>query len=369
VNELGEYDYATVSEFVANIETSKNVDKIFALQSDSAHGLAVLTEMKQEFDLILIDGSHLMLDVLHDALLAFDLLKVGGTLVFDDYGCNPWSPAHGRTKEGIDAFVQVHRASLQDIFYYPASPVQVVSFVKIKPAPRPVADPLDQIAILVNAVVYNQSPTGPSPVSFMAVTEEAESFAHWVVGQAGKWGAPVTNLEVVNRVGRNTTQVHAGAFAGLAVGKLHLPPGGMSTEAYLARRVAQFDRRNALHDIILLSASRDVDARAAMHNLMGAMYLLRVGGYIVIDNAELKDRYPSNVPEQEQAWFGYNTVLTSAEGKLFDITDDAAMKDCTSFRVFRYTHNRFRLPNLNPKELLSRPTYLNMKERLQSRSK
>ena len=40
---------------------------------------------EDEFDFIYIDGSHQAPDVLTDAILCFQLLKVGGVMVFDDY--------------------------------------------------------------------------------------------------------------------------------------------------------------------------------------------------------------------------------------------------------------------------------------------
>jgi len=56
------------------------------------------------FDLIYVDGSHRAWDVLADATMAFDRLKNGGVLIFDDYlwsteAC-PATPAIG-----IDAFL------------------------------------------------------------------------------------------------------------------------------------------------------------------------------------------------------------------------------------------------------------------------
>ena len=52
------------------------------------------------FDLIYIDGNHDPEYVLEDAVLAFRKLKVGGYLIFDDYG---WGGAD-LTQRGIDAF-------------------------------------------------------------------------------------------------------------------------------------------------------------------------------------------------------------------------------------------------------------------------
>lgn len=58
------------------------------------------------FEFIYIDGSHLALDVLDDAVRAWDLLKVGGILLFDDYD---WRPATGDENDcpklAIDAFL------------------------------------------------------------------------------------------------------------------------------------------------------------------------------------------------------------------------------------------------------------------------
>ncbi len=39
----------------------------------------------QEFDVIYIDGSHQAPDVLTDCVMAFQLLRVGGLMIFDDY--------------------------------------------------------------------------------------------------------------------------------------------------------------------------------------------------------------------------------------------------------------------------------------------
>lgn len=63
------------------------------------------------FDLIYIDGSHTAADVLTDAVLAFQLLRVGGVMVFDDY---LWSmePALyvdplNMPKPAVDAFAAI----------------------------------------------------------------------------------------------------------------------------------------------------------------------------------------------------------------------------------------------------------------------
>lgn len=71
------------------------------------------------FDLIYVDGSHYAPDVMIDAVLAFQLLRVGGLLIFDDY---LWvANDEGRSnplltpKPAIDAFVNTFQPHLKVI--------------------------------------------------------------------------------------------------------------------------------------------------------------------------------------------------------------------------------------------------------------
>ncbi|MBD2087968.1 tetratricopeptide repeat protein [Coleofasciculus sp. FACHB-542] len=59
------------------------------------------------YDLVYIDGSHLASDVLEDAVLTWALVKVGGTIIFDDYDFIFAENSFQNTKVGIDAFVSV----------------------------------------------------------------------------------------------------------------------------------------------------------------------------------------------------------------------------------------------------------------------
>ena len=69
------------------------------------------------FDLVYIDGSHQASDVLADAVLAFELLRVGGLMIFDDY---LWSmeadgqqDSLGMAKPAIDAFINLYQRKLR----------------------------------------------------------------------------------------------------------------------------------------------------------------------------------------------------------------------------------------------------------------
>ena len=66
---------------------------------------------ESSFDFIYIDGSHQAPDVLTDAIMSFQLLKVGGVMVFDDYIWDEGLPGGIDTlrcpKVAIDAFTTI----------------------------------------------------------------------------------------------------------------------------------------------------------------------------------------------------------------------------------------------------------------------
>ena len=83
----------------------------------------------ESFDIIYIDGSHAVNDVLEDAVLSFRLLKPGGILIFDDYRWVGALGAGAGTKDmpldfpkiAIDRFVQCFDKDLEVIHHTEAS--------------------------------------------------------------------------------------------------------------------------------------------------------------------------------------------------------------------------------------------------------
>lgn len=76
---------------------------------------AVLRSMPDRVDFAYVDAGHSSRDVLRDGVLAFELLNVGGTMVFDDY---PWAVMPNeldRPKTGIDAFLKAYGKHLRVI--------------------------------------------------------------------------------------------------------------------------------------------------------------------------------------------------------------------------------------------------------------
>lgn len=67
-------------------------------------------------DYIYIDGSHLAIDVLRDAVYAFDVLKPEGILIFDDYGWGVHTTDEKqKPKLAIDSFLQTYMGNYEVI--------------------------------------------------------------------------------------------------------------------------------------------------------------------------------------------------------------------------------------------------------------
>lgn len=99
------YDLDIEGNFDANMlasGASKRVTKLKGVSTEMLRGLPL-----NSFDLIYIDGSHTTRNVLTDAVLCWDLLKLNGMLIFDDYRWNPFTEdALKAPKKAIDAFME-----------------------------------------------------------------------------------------------------------------------------------------------------------------------------------------------------------------------------------------------------------------------
>jgi predicted O-methyltransferase YrrM len=98
--------------YLDNIRRSGYADKVTTIVEPSQVALRRLP--LESFDVIYIDGSHAVSDVLEDAVLSYRLLKPGGILIFDDYqwaGCLYQGPGTHDSpadfpKAAIDRFFQ-----------------------------------------------------------------------------------------------------------------------------------------------------------------------------------------------------------------------------------------------------------------------
>ncbi|HEX3365752.1 class I SAM-dependent methyltransferase [Phenylobacterium sp.] len=121
-----EHDPATMAEVEARFDRNLDLavqaapNPVTVTKHKAASTVALAHLMTAEpaagFDLIYIDGSHQAPVVLADAVMAFQLLRVGGIMIFDDY---LWSRQeagqqdfYDLPKPAIDAFVNIYQRKL-----------------------------------------------------------------------------------------------------------------------------------------------------------------------------------------------------------------------------------------------------------------
>ena len=85
--------------FMNNISNTNEASKFIIKRGFSNDVVPTFEDNK--FDIIYIDGNHEPEFVLEDAVLSFRKLKVGGYMIFDDYGLG----GPDLTKRGIDGFI------------------------------------------------------------------------------------------------------------------------------------------------------------------------------------------------------------------------------------------------------------------------
>ena len=92
-----------------------HLDRVSIYCGKSFQTLLKLQKHQQTYDFVYVDGSHEQTDVLNDAVLSFQLLKVGGLMVMDDYHYKSQGMAEDPAV-GIDAFLGVYRNKLKVIY-------------------------------------------------------------------------------------------------------------------------------------------------------------------------------------------------------------------------------------------------------------
>jgi len=109
-----EYDKAIKFSEVetAARERLKGFKQVAILKGTSAE---VLKKFKTPLDSVYIDGGHDSLNVIRDSVMAFDLLKVGGVMIWDDYGWTLMPNEIDRPKFAIDFFLKTYAKHLNVI--------------------------------------------------------------------------------------------------------------------------------------------------------------------------------------------------------------------------------------------------------------
>jgi len=74
--------------------------------------------VKEYFDLIYVDGSHHTDDVIVDAIKSFELLKIGGIMIFDDYIWGYYSNPIDNPAGAINSFLRLKKGAFEILFVY-----------------------------------------------------------------------------------------------------------------------------------------------------------------------------------------------------------------------------------------------------------
>ena len=103
--------------FRANVEMTGRGNQVEIIKSTSFDALVRLNSRgPNQYDLIYIDGSHMACDIFSDAALAWNLLKVDGVLIFDDYLWDGYREDYKCPGIAIDAFLKCYVDKIELLF-------------------------------------------------------------------------------------------------------------------------------------------------------------------------------------------------------------------------------------------------------------
>lgn len=84
----------------------------------TSHAFLAAHPTDRRFDLIFVDGSHRSDDVLVDAIKSFELLEVGGLMIFDDYFWKYYRKSTDNPASAINAFLRLKRGNYELLAVY-----------------------------------------------------------------------------------------------------------------------------------------------------------------------------------------------------------------------------------------------------------
>ena len=104
----------TMRQWMNNIQLTGFAKQAVLVRAESRCAFPYLDSINlNEYHFIYVDGSHMRLDVAHDAEMAFDMLTEGGVMVFDDYGWDLYPVGPNHPKQAIDAFLHRHHGCIK----------------------------------------------------------------------------------------------------------------------------------------------------------------------------------------------------------------------------------------------------------------
>ncbi|KAL9607225.1 MAG: hypothetical protein Q9204_009356, partial [Flavoplaca sp. TL-2023a] len=110
------YQLSTLKRrFDANVAKCTEVAKLNVMQARSDDALVALRQQRRRFDFIYIDASHVAIDVLHDAVMSWQMLDQGGLIVFDDYSWRGFIEDCYNPRTAVRAFIKCARPEVECI--------------------------------------------------------------------------------------------------------------------------------------------------------------------------------------------------------------------------------------------------------------
>lgn len=94
------------SRFRSNVAKCAHSTKLRVVKATSDEALLDLRREHAQFDFIYVDASHVAIDVLHDAVVCWRMLNVGGTMVFDDFSWKGYMEDCYNPRIAIESFLQ-----------------------------------------------------------------------------------------------------------------------------------------------------------------------------------------------------------------------------------------------------------------------
>ena len=104
-------NWATVEDtYDAKIREGRFERKIIKVKLTSDY---FFKNNREFYDFIYIDGDHTAYGVIKDAVNAFEVLKPGGIIAFDDYDWRGGTSPIDRPRMAIDAFLEIYREKIE----------------------------------------------------------------------------------------------------------------------------------------------------------------------------------------------------------------------------------------------------------------
>lgn len=101
-----------------DFNTAPYVDRLTKFKGTSFQFFNTTGTGKEQFDLIYVDGSHYIDDVLIDAVRCFSLLKIGGVMIFDDYLSVSYHRWDANPALAINTFLRLKKKYLRIVSAY-----------------------------------------------------------------------------------------------------------------------------------------------------------------------------------------------------------------------------------------------------------